>query len=369
MKRVALSITKASITCLLTLALLLSHAPRNATAEEEQVTFYPTYGYKSAGVWTIPLRVRVHEHITGASRAARLAQRVIGQSLDGHALTAEEQRQFTSRVQKLLTEGESRERVMFTFDHDPRQEQLCIQGPQGRCLSTNGSGIVEGTLTLSEERARALLAAQQSAHGWLTFHAVSPEHTGVGRVQLIPPTGVSVISDIDDTIKITEIPAGKRIVLRNTFLHEYRAAPDMARRYREMGPDVAFHYVSSGPWPMYELLSEFLFSEAVGFPLGSFRMRDMRLSPLSHKFWEDVVSMLTAGAHAPSFSHKVERISEIMEHFKDRHFILIGDSGERDPEVYAEIRKQYPTQVQEIRIRDVGNGGARLEGMTVIPAE
>jgi hypothetical protein len=123
MKRVALSITKAGITCLLTLALLLSPAPRSATAEEEQITFYPTYGYKNDGVWTIPLRVRVYENITGASKAARLAQRVIGQSLNGHTLTAEEQAQFTSRVQKLLTEGESRERVLFTFDHDPHQEQ------------------------------------------------------------------------------------------------------------------------------------------------------------------------------------------------------------------------------------------------------
>jgi phosphatidate phosphatase APP1 len=102
---------------------------------------------------------------------------------------------------------------------------------------------------------------------------------------------------------------------------------------------------------------------------GGFHLREIRLSPLSRKFWEDLTTMVTEGAHAPAFSHKVQRISEIMEHFKERHFILIGDSGEQDPEVYAEIRKRYSTRVQEIRIRDVGNGGARLDGMTVIPAK
>lgn len=177
-------------------------------------------------------------------------------------------------------------------------------------------------------------------------------------MHLIAPTGVSVISDIDDTIKITEIPAGKRVVLRNTFLREYRAVPEMAQRYREMGPDVAFHYVSSGPWQMYVLLNEFLFSEAIEFPLGSFHMRDIRLSPFSRKFWRDLLTMVTTGSHVLPFTHKVQRISEIMNHFQGRQFILIGDSGEQDPQVYAEIRKRYPTQVQEIRIRDVGNGGA-----------
>ncbi len=61
-----------------------------------------------------------------------------------------------------------------------------------------------------------------------------------------------------------------------------------------------------------------------------------------------------------------------MGRFPKRRFILIGDSGEKDPEVYREIQRRFPAQVQEIMIRDVtnalANDPARLEGMTVIPA-
>lgn len=59
---------------LLTIVVLLSGVTHVATAEEqEHVTFYPAYGYTEEGTWIIPLRVRVYEDITRASRAARLA--------------------------------------------------------------------------------------------------------------------------------------------------------------------------------------------------------------------------------------------------------------------------------------------------------
>src|SRR5437660_5243561 len=60
-----------------------------------------------------------------------------------------------------------------------------------------------------------------------------------------------------------------------------------------------------------------------------------------------------------------------MERFPDRKFMLVGDSGEIDPEVYSEIKKKRPAQVKEIVIRHVINDDLvnhfRLAGMTVIP--
>ena len=68
----------------------------------------------------------------------------------------------------------------------------------------------------------------------------------------------------------------------------------------------------------------------------------------------------------------MSQISEIMQRFPERKFILVGDSGEKDPEVYREIKKKFPNQVQEIKIRDVVNdrekNKSRLEGMTIIEA-
>jgi phosphatidate phosphatase APP1 len=81
----------------------------------------------------------------------------------------------------------------------------------------------------------------------------------------------------------------------------------------------------------------------------------------------------TSGSLEKTYHHKINAITELMERFPGRKFILIGDSGEIDPEVYRVIRDKHPQQIQEIWIRDVVNDDVvnhdRLEGMKIIKAE
>src|SRR5690625_5563263 len=95
-----------------------------------------------------------------------------------------------------------------------------------------------------------------------------------GWIRLLKPEGVSVISDIDDTIKITDIPAGRSVVLENTFFKPFQAVPGMAERYQEDGAEVAFHYVSGSPWQLYRPISEFFWSDEVYFHLGALHMNN-----------------------------------------------------------------------------------------------
>jgi phosphatidate phosphatase APP1 len=44
---------------------------------------------------------------------------------------------------------------------------------------------------------------------------------------------------------------------------------------------------------------------------------------------------------------------QIMEDFPRRKFLLVGDSGERDPEVYAEVARRHPDRVAGVAIRRV----------------
>ncbi len=69
---------------------------------------------------------------------------------------------------------------------------------------------------------------------WLSYRAISRGVGSEGLVQLLGvPKGNQMISDIDDTIKITEIPAGTEVVLRNTFLRpDFAEVPEMAQIYR-----------------------------------------------------------------------------------------------------------------------------------------
>ena len=55
----------------------------------------------------------------------------------------------------------------------------------------------------------------------------------------------------------------------------------------------------------------------------------------------------------PIYDFKVRAIRELIARLPRRHFVLVGDSGERDPEVYATILSQYPSQVDAVYIRNV----------------
>ena len=330
---------------------------------DEVVTIYPTYGYQDATGWVIPVRLWVHERRSVADKVAR----EIVASIDD--VSTAEIINFQSRSADFLADSESREDVTLTFERDPLKEQFHLADSKGRAQKSDLNGLIEGTLTFSHERADALLKAQESTTGWLSLTVVSKGHSGSGRVRLIAPDGISVISDIDDTIKVTEIPAGPEVVMRNTFLRQYKAAPDMVKKYREWS-DASFHYVSGGPWQMYGPLSEFLIAGEDGFPEGSFHMKTVRTNLFSKSSWKDLTNLITNSEQ--TFDHKVEQISLIMERFPRRQFILVGDSGEKDPEVYRAIQAKFPEQVQEIWIRDIVDGRKRntdrLAGMHIIPA-
>ena len=330
-------------------------------ADKEQVTFYPTYGYKEGDNWVIPMRIWVHERRASVEELIRKVAPSMG-DLDSKEIV-----NFRSRIQDFVVDNESREKVTFKFDNDPENHEY--GGPRD-FPQTDLNGLVEkGVIRIPITKAKELLIRQGSQNGWLTYRATSKEHSGIGRVQLIESTGISVVSDIDDTIKITEIPAGTKVVVRNTFFRDFVAAPQMAEMYQGW-TGASFHYVSGGPWQLYRPLSEFLFSEKAGFPEGTFHMKHVSKNLLSANTWEDLKELVTN--ENVTFEQKVSQISEIMQRFPERKFILVGDSGEKDPEVYREIKKKFPNQVQEIKIRDVVNdrekNKSRLEGMTIIEA-
>ncbi len=321
----------------------------------KEVTFYPTYGYKDANGWNINLRGWVHEH-------RREVNKLLGELRE---CSEAEMSNFRSRTADLLDDDKTNEEVVIKFDSDPDDKPYPLS-------SNKSDGIVKLNLVLTDEKAKQL-RGNQPANVWLTYRAASPEHTGLGRVRLIEPgSGESLVSDIDDTIKITEIPAGNEIVLQNTFCHDFKPVldpgdPGMAKRYKDFG-DIPIHYVSGGPERLFGPLYDYLIT-AGNFPEGTFHLR---FFPKASSF--EGVSTLINSVTSPldeTYKHKLHEITILMDRFPERKFILVGDSGEVDPEVYNEIRKGRPKQIKEIIIRDVINDNLvnpfRLEGMTVIP--
>jgi phosphatidate phosphatase APP1 len=233
----------------------------------------------------------------------------------------------------------------------------------------------------------------------LTYEAsVAGSPVGEGRVQLLGPEGVSVISDVDDTIKITEIPAGKKVVALNTFFRPFASVvqPDnMLSMYQgsistpggfTLNPGVSFHYVSGGPWQLYRPLAAYLIDDR-HFPEGSFHLRTVDLGHSAGGQWNHLVELAEKAFNLAqpetaaqiqqnetykqndTYKHKIDVIQKLMTALPGRKFLMFGDSGEFDPEVYRAIKIQpkFSQMVKEITIRDVKDLAAsdqrRLENM------
>lgn len=174
--------------------------------------------------------------------------------------------------------------------------------------------------------------------------------------EILTPTPAArfvVVSDIDDTV----VPTGATSFLRmlaTTFLTDARARlafPGVGAFYRALhrGPggedDNPLVYVSRGPWSLYEVLAEMLRRNAV--PTGPVLF--LRKWGLSE---EGLRGARTRG-------HKFAEISSVLEAFADLPAVLIGDSGQRDPEIYAEVVRAYPGRVLAAYIRTVECGRER----------
>jgi hypothetical protein len=346
-------------------------SPDTADKAEERVTFYPTYGYQQADDWVIPMRIWVHENPDLLERKLASAARTYLAKKAGITEPSEAQKElFADRAAGFIADSESREQVVFMFDSDPEQKEFRLSNGDGE-EKTDRNGHLEGNIRISKAAAARLLKAQQSDDGWLRFRAISDNHYGVGYVRLVPPTGLSVISDIDDTIKITGIPEGEPVVLRNTFFREFAAAPCMAEMYNSFEESTAFHYVSGGPWQMYQPLADFLFSESVGYPWGSVHMKNVRTNPFEKESYQDIWTLIANGSQQATLDQKISQIRDLLTRFPEREFILIGDSGEKDPEVFRTIQEQFPTRIKQILIRlvtaDAEVNKDRYAGMTLVP--
>ena len=156
---------------------------------------------------------------------------------------------------------------------------------------------------------------------------VSPQGDDIGaasHVHFVPNRGLSVISDIDDTLKETHVHE-RRAMLMNTFLRDFVPVPGMKELYcRWHQAGAMFHYVSSSPWQLYEPLAKYFRREDL--PTGSFHLRAFRLR-------DHMLRRIFLGRRPV----KGLVIRNLMLRFPARRFALLGDSGEYDPEIYGAL--------------------------------
>ena len=173
---------------------------------------------------------------------------------------------------------------------------------------------------------------------------------------LVPPPSASfgVISDMDDTVlqsHVTDFLRAARMVLLENARTRLPFA-GVAAFYRALeeghsgGAGNPIFYVSSSPWNLYDVIAEFL--EAQQIPRGPLLLRD----------WDIGASMFRNAAY------KTGVIREILATYPLRRFILIGDSAQEDPEIYAEIVARHPGRILAVYIRNASLERSGLTGQS-----
>ena len=160
------------------------------------------------------------------------------------------------------------------------------------------------------------------------------------EVHVVEPTGVSLISDIDDTVKRSCILLGAKEVCRNTFVRDMSeltvdGTEQWYGKLASMG--VQFHYVSNSPWQLFPVLKQFF--KVAKLPHGSVHLKQY--------------GGMLQGLFESAAERKRSSLEKILGDFPHRKFVLVGDSGEGDLEVYTELALSYPGRILAIFIRDV----------------
>ena len=227
--------------------------------------------------------------------------------------------------------------------------------PGARVRARHGPSVAEA---VADREGYFSLELQTASAGvpWreVEFELLAPRAgaTAKGKA-LVPPASArfGVISDIDDTVVQSHVTQKLRMVLRLALSNALTRKPfeGVAEFYRALhegagGEGNPVFYVSKSPWNLYVPLIDFL--QAQGIPLGPLLLRDFGMHLLRS-----------------SGDHKARSIARVMETYPKLPFVLIGDSGEHDPEIYAEVVRRWPGRVRAIYIRSVSRDPARVNSI------
>ncbi|WP_347159031.1 App1 family protein [Pontibacter chitinilyticus] len=191
---------------------------------------------------------------------------------------------------------------------------------------------------------------------------ITEEVTATAHVLVPPPDAeYGIISDIDDTIIRTGstslLETGRNVLLHNAHtripfhgVSQFYKALQLGRNGKRNNP---FFYVSSSPWNNYDLLYHFL--ELNDIPQGPLLLRDFGID--EKKFLK-----------SDHMSHKYKEIGNILATYPKLNFILIGDSGQLDADIYHQVVHNFPGRIMAIYIRDV-NIAKRTQAVTTIADE
>ena len=159
--------------------------------------------------------------------------------------------------------------------------------------------------------------------------------TGNATSYLVPTAGLTIISDIDDILRITQIYEPKNGLL-NSFAKAYvpwMNMPDIYANWSKSIPDFHFHYLTTTPEQVTRNYMDFIYKT---YPGGSFDTRPLNFSDVS-----------------ATLSIRKFLLEKIFQTYPQRKFILVADTSNSDVmKDYPAMATEFPGQVQCIFLRN-----------------
>lgn len=189
--------------------------------------------------------------------------------------------------------------------------------------------------------------------GWqeVTLGAADTESVTAPVFVLDPSAGFGIISDIDDTVMVTALPR-PFLAAWNTFVLDEHARTPVAgmavlyERLTRANPTPPVIYLSTGAWNVAPTLTRFLGRNL--YPAGPLLLTDW--GP-THDRW------FRSGQE-----HKRNSLERLALEFPDMAWLLIGDDGQHDEELYGEFAEAHPENVAAVAIRQLSNSEAVFAG-------
>jgi phosphatidate phosphatase APP1 len=200
-------------------------------------------------------------------------------------------------------------------------ELAVMFGGVTQAVKADDEGFFSGRIDLATE------AAPEGEWAEYAVDLLSPVRPGLDR----PASAqFAIISDIDDTVIQSRVSnflfAARSVILGNARTRlpfpGVAAFYEALRNGRGGAEKNPVFYVSSSPWNIYDVITEFM--DLQNIPRGPVLLRD----------WDISFGALSSHRH---FEHKGAAIRNIMQFYPRLSFILIGDSGQHDPEIYRQI--------------------------------
>lgn len=230
----------------------------------------------------------------------------------------------------------------FTSVHVPNASvRVIVDGEDVGEITSDRGGVID------------LVLPVKLSVGWHKFRLSTDHNDGSeGLVMVVEPKAqFGIVSDVDDTVMITALPK-PFVAAWNSFVvsEQARAAtPGMAvlldRQIREH-PGSPIIYLSTGAWNVAPALNRFLSRNL--YPTGPLLLTDW--GPTTDRWFRS------------GKEHKRRELRRLVDEFPNIKWLLIGDDGQHDEDLYHEFSSSFPDHVAAVAIRQLSTGEAVLAG-------